>query len=158
MARVVTWRPEYREAFERLNREWIEAHFVIEPGDEAVFRDPGAAIVSPGGQIFFVVENGSVHGTCALIPHAPGVLELAKMAVSAEARGRGYGDLLMRAAVGHARRTGARKVMLVSNTGLVPAIRLYRKFGFRDVPLDPGIEYARANIQMELDLEDAVRR
>lgn len=155
MAEVVTWRPEYREAFERLNRDWIEAHFVIEPGDEALFRDPGAAIVEPGGQVFFVVDDGNVHGTCALIPHAPGVLELAKMAVSAGARGRGYGDMLMRAAIEHARRSGARKVMLVSNTRLVPAIRLYRKFGFRDVPLDPGIEYARADIQLELDLGDA---
>ena len=156
MANVVTWRADYREDFERLNREWIEAHFVVEPGDEAVFRDPGAAIVAPGGQIFFVVENGRVHGTCALIPHAPGVLELAKMAVSAGARGHGYGDLLLRAAIDYARRTGVRKLMLVSNTTLVPAIRLYRKHGFQEVPLEPGIEYARADIQMELDLGGSV--
>ena len=42
--------------------------------------------------------------------------------------------------------------MLVSNTGLGPAIALYRKCGFREVPMEPGIEYARADIQMELDL------
>lgn len=152
MAEVVTWRPEYRQDFERLNREWIEAHFVVESGDVAVFRDPGTAIVAPGGQIFFLVENGQVHGTCALIPHAPGVLELAKMAVSGDARGRGYGDLLMRAAIEYARRSGTRKLMLVSNSILVPAIRLYRKHGFREVPLEPGVEYARADIQLELDL------
>jgi ribosomal protein S18 acetylase RimI-like enzyme len=42
--------------------------------------------------------------------------------------------------------------MLVSNTRLGPAIRLYRKCGFREVPMEPGIEYARADIQMEIDL------
>jgi putative acetyltransferase len=155
MARVLTWRAEYREDFERLNREWIERFFTLEPGDLAVFRDPEGAIVRPGGEIFFVVNEDGVQGTCALMPHAPGVLELAKMAVSPAARGRGYGELLIQAAIGHARRTGARKVMLVSNTRLTPAIRLYRKCGFKEVPLEPGIEYARADIQMELDLAGA---
>jgi ribosomal protein S18 acetylase RimI-like enzyme len=152
MANVVTWRPEYREDFERLNREWIETYFVVEPSDLAVFRDPEQAIVRPGGEIFFVVDDAGVRGTCALLPHAPGVLELAKMAVSPAAQGKGYGELLMRAAIAYARERGIRKLMLVSNTRLGPAIGLYRKCGFREVPLEPGIEYARADIQMELDL------
>jgi GNAT superfamily N-acetyltransferase len=152
MAEVVTWRAEYRGDFERLNREWIETWFAVEPGDLAVFRDPESAIVRPGGEIFFVVDEAGVRGTCALLRHTPGVLELAKMAVSPAAQGRGYGELLMRAAIAHARRVGARKLMLVSNTRLEPAIRLYRKCGFREVPMEPGIEYARADIQMELDL------
>jgi GNAT superfamily N-acetyltransferase len=152
MTTVVTWRPEYRADFERLNREWIETWFAVEASDLAVFADPEGAIVRPGGEIFFVVDEAGVRGTCALIAHAPGVLELAKMAVSPAAQGRGYGELLMRASIAHARRVGARKLMLVSNTRLEPAIRLYRKSGFVEVPLEPGIEYARADIQMELDL------
>ena len=152
MADVVTWRPEYREDFERLNREWIEAYFTVEPSDLAVFRDPEEAIVRPGGEIFFVVDDEGVRGTCALLPHTPGVLELAKMAVSPAVQGRGYGELLMRASIAYARGRGLRKLMLVSNTRLGPAIGLYRKVGFREVPMEPGIEYARADIQMELDL------
>ena len=57
MGDVVTWRPEYREDFERLNRVWIEAYFAVEPSDLAVFRDPEEAIVRPGGEIFFVVDD-----------------------------------------------------------------------------------------------------
>jgi ribosomal protein S18 acetylase RimI-like enzyme len=64
----------------------------------------------------------------------------------------------MRAAIAHGRRVGARRLMLVSNTRLEPAIRLYRKYGFVEVPLEPGIEYARADIQMELGLGDAMSR
>jgi len=152
MADVVTWRAEYREDFERLNREWIETYFAVEASDLAVFRDPEAAIVRPGGEIFFVLDQEGVRGTCALLPHQAGVLELAKMAVSPAAQGKGYGELLMRAAIAYARERGVRRLMLVSNTRLGPAIALYRKCGFREVPMEPGIEYARADTQMELDL------
>ena len=71
MVDVVTWRPEYREDFERLNREWIEAYFAVEPSDLAVFRDPEEAIVRPGGEIFFVVDDEGVRGTCALLRTRP---------------------------------------------------------------------------------------
>jgi putative acetyltransferase len=152
MAHVATWRTEYREDFERLNRDWIETYFAVEPSDLAVFRDPEGVIVRPGGEIFFVVDEDGVRGTCALLPHGPGVLELAKMAVSPAAQGKGYGELLVRAAIAYARERGVGKLMLVSNTRLEPAIRLYRKCGFREVPMGPGVEYARADIQMELDI------
>ncbi len=113
------------------------------------FRDPAAKIVAPGGQVFFVVEDGKVLGTCAVILHEPEVHEIAKMAVAPEARGRGYGDLLMEAAVEFSRRTGARRVVIVSNTRLAPAIRLYEKHGFVRVPLAPDERYIRADIRLE---------
>lgn len=148
MASVVPYRPEYRADFERLNREWIEQYFVVEEADQEVFADPEGAIVRTGGEIFFVVEGEEVLGTCALILHEPGVFEIAKMAVSPSARGRGYGDLLMDATVEFARRAGAAKVIIVSNTVLTPAIRLYEKHGFVRVPLDHE-RFARANIRLE---------
>src|SRR5512138_2787648 len=107
MAEVVTYEPRWRDAFARLNREWIEAYFTLEAADLEVFADPAAAIVAPGGQIFFVIEGDEVLGTCAVVPHAPGVYEIAKMAVAPAARGRGYGDLLMEACVDYARVAGA---------------------------------------------------
>jgi putative acetyltransferase len=152
MASVVTYRPEYREAFEQLNRAWIEQHFVVEEADREVFRDPVMAIVEPGGEIFFVVEDGEVQGTCAVLPHEPGVYEIAKMAVAPAARGKGYGDLLMQASVEFAQRVGARRVVIVSNTVLAPAIRLYEKHGFVRVPLDEHERFARANIRLEREL------
>jgi hypothetical protein len=57
------------------------------------------------------------------------------------------------AAIGFAHGTGARRLMLVSNTRLGPALTLYRKHGFRDVPLDPANGYTRADIQLEIRLE-----
>jgi putative acetyltransferase len=149
VAEVVPYREEYRADFERLNRAWIEQYFVLEEADREVFRDPAAAIIRPGGQIFFVVDGTEVLGTCAVVPHEPGVYEIAKMAVSPEARKKGYGDLLMDATMEFARRAGARRIVIVSNTVLAPAIRLYEKHGFVRVPLDAHERFVRANIRLE---------
>ncbi len=151
-ARIEVWRPEYRADFERLNREWIEQYFAVEEEDQKVFRDPEGIVIRPGGQIFFVVDEEGVRGTCAVIRHDAETWELAKMAVSPSARGRGYGDRLVEAAIAFARSTPARTLMLQSNSRLSPALTLYRKHGFRDVPLDPGTGYSRADIQLEIPL------
>jgi ribosomal protein S18 acetylase RimI-like enzyme len=152
VAAVVTYRDEYRPHFERLNRAWIERWFVLEQPDLEIFADPVKHIIAPGGQIFFVVDDGEVYGTCAVVPHGDGGFELAKMAVDPAAQGRGYGDLLMQAVIHFSREAGARRLILVSNTKLAPAIRLYRKHGFVEVPIHGGSGYERANIEMHLSL------
>jgi GNAT superfamily N-acetyltransferase len=153
MSEIVTWRPELRGDFERLNREWIEQHFVVETEDLQVFGDPAGRIVAPGGEVFFLLDGDGVRGTCAVIRHDAETYELAKMAVAPTARGRGYGDRLVEAAIAFARAAGARRLMLVSNTRRAAALTLYRKHGFRDVPLDPANGYSRADIQLELPLD-----
>jgi putative acetyltransferase len=150
---VVPYRQEFRAAFEELNREWIERYFTLEAADRELFSDPEATIVANGGQIFFVLEDGQVQGTCAVLRHAGHECEIAKMAVAQAARGRGLGDLLMQAAIRFAAEAGARRIVIVSNTALEPAIRLYRKHGFVPVPLVADPRYRRANIRLELDLE-----
>lgn len=150
--------PELARDFERLNREWIEAHFAIEPRDEAVFRDPVGKILSPGGAVFFLLEAGDAVGTCALMPEeAPGVYQLTKMAVTARARGRGFGDQLLAHAIAWARQRGASSVVLLTNTSLEAAGALYRKHGFRNVPFTAPPGYARTNARMELALGGVAR-
>ena len=53
--------------------------------------------------------------------------------VDGAARGCGAGDALVRAAVEHAARIGAGKVMLTSNPARGAARALYRKVGFEEV-------------------------
>ena len=149
---VVSYREEFRAAFEQLNRAWIEAYFVLEEPDREVFRDPRATILEPGGEILFVLEGGQVQGTCAVIRHSAEECEIAKMAVAPTARGRGFGDLLMEKAMAFAADVGARRIIIVSNTVLEPAIRLYRKHGFVQVALEADSRYERANIRLEREL------
>jgi putative acetyltransferase len=149
---VVPYREEFRAAFERLNRQWIETYFVVEPADREILGDPRGKILDRGGEVFFVLERGEVQGTCAVLRHSAEECEIAKMAVAAAARGRGFGDLLMEACIAFARRIGSQRVAIVSNTVLEPAIRLYRKHGFVQVPLASDSRYQRANIRLELEL------
>jgi N-acetylglutamate synthase-like GNAT family acetyltransferase len=154
---VVRYREEFQGAFERLNREWIETYFVLEPADREILGDPQGKILDPGGQVFFVLERGKVQGTCALLRHSAHECEIAKMAVAPAAWGRGYGNLLMQACLAFAREIHSRRIVIVSNTLLNPAIRLYQKHGFVQVPLSSDGRYRRANIRLELELSLTAR-
>src|SRR5262245_22357381 len=149
---IVPFNEKLAPHFETLNREWIERYFAIEAADGVLFADPFTAIVKPGGQIFFVVAGEQVVGTCAVVRHDARVYELAKMAVSPEAQGLGYGSRLMEAAIEFARKAGAETLVLLTNSILGPALRLYENHGFKRVAVSISDEYVRADVQMELSL------
>ena len=148
---IVDYTSEHRDAFHDLNVEWIERYFEMEDADHESLDDPEHHILDPGGAIVMACHHGEVVGTCALIKMNDERYELAKMAVSESARGKGIGWLLGRAVIERARDLGARTVFLESNTVLTPAIALYRKLGFKRVSGRPS-PYERCNIQMELAL------
>ncbi len=56
----------------------------------------------------------------------------------------------MSACIDYGKREGKSKIILESNTKQVAAIKLYRKFGFKETALDPNFQFIRANIRMEL--------
>lgn len=153
---VIKYDPRFLQSFVELNRQWIEQYFELEAMDLAQLRNPDEFILNPGGEIFFVLEGESVLGTCAMVPHGPGCYEVAKMAVSPSARGRGVGDVLMQTCLDWARDKGANRIMLLSNTILEPAISLYKKHGFQVVHLGSHPDYDRCNIEMKIDLSPAV--
>ncbi|TDJ53445.1 MAG: MarR family transcriptional regulator [Gemmatimonadetes bacterium] len=148
---IVDYSAEHSEAFRDLNLEWIERYFEVEDSDRESLDDPQHTILDPGGAIVMACHHGTVVGTCALIKMDDERYELAKMAVSEAARGKGIGWLLGRAIIERARDLGATTVYLESNTMLTPAIALYRKLGFKRVTGPPS-PYHRCNIQMELEL------
>lgn len=150
--RICGFDVKFLPTFVALNREWIEKHFVVESMDIAQLENPFDNILNPGGEIFFVLQNEIPVGTCAMVPHGPEAYELAKMAVSPSVRGLGYGDLLMQHSMDWARAHGAKKIIILSNTVLEPAIRLYKKHGFRIKHLGDHPDYVRCNIEMEMDI------
>lgn len=149
--RIVAYAAEHRTAFRDLNLEWIAAFFEVEPEDRRVLGDPETHVLAPGGAILMALDGDDPVGTGALIPTGPHEYELAKMAVTPRAQGRGVGRRLCAALVELARARGAHRVELVSHRSLAPALALYRSLGFREVPLGP-VAYKRANIRMELPL------
>jgi putative acetyltransferase len=156
-SREVTLRefqPGDAEDFRRLNEEWITLYFKLEPKDRYVLEHPEETILARGGRILFAVRNGVALGTCALIPIAPSEYEVAKMGVTAAARGMGIGHKLMQCVVATGRALGATRLYLETNHALLPAIRVYTAAGFRDVPKDKLMPspYERADVFMELFL------
>lgn len=148
---ITEFTKEHEAAFRELNLEWIEKYFEVEPSDLNVLNDPFTHIISKGGAILMAALNGEAVGTCALIRHDDHTYELAKMAVSPKAQGRQVGYTLAKAVIEKARTLKAAKIFLLSNRTLAPAIHLYKKLGFKEVPLDSK-EYKRSDIKMELTL------
>lgn len=151
---VVDYQPAYRQVFKDLNVQWITEYFEMEESDHKALDNPESYILANGGKILVALENDQPVGVCALIKvdDPEYGFELAKMAVSPEARGKGIGLVLGKAVIETARSLGARKIFLESNSKLQPALRLYEKLGFRHIYNRPT-PYKRADVQMELDLE-----
>lgn len=147
---ILEYKPEYQPWFEKFNRDWIEKYFWMEPIDVAVLQHPEEHILHKGGAILMASCDHEMAGTVALKYVQPGVFEFTKMAVDEKFRGQKVGLLLAEAAIVKAGELGADKIILYSNTKLAPAISLYRKLGFKEVPLDAV--YKRSDIKMELIL------
>ena len=148
---IVPYEPKYKAAFKQLNEEWISTWFKMEESDYKSLDHPEEYILGKGGFIFFALYKGNPVGTCGLIKMDEHSFELAKMAVSPAAKGKGIGFLLGKACMTKAKEAGANRLYLESNTILKPAISLYHKLGFKKVNGAPS-PYERCNIQMELSL------
>jgi DNA-binding MarR family transcriptional regulator/N-acetylglutamate synthase-like GNAT family acetyltransferase len=146
---IVEYTPAYQQAYRQLNEEWITKYFRMEESDYKALDHPQEYILDKGGYIYIGLYKGEPLAACALIRMDDGGFELAKMAVSPRAQGLGIGYLIGMACIDKARRLGARRVYLESNTALKPAINLYHKLGFRKAAGPPS-PYERCNIQMEL--------
>ena len=149
---IINYEPHLAADFKSLNMIWIKKYFSVEAADEEVLGNPDKNIIQKGGFIFFAKKDGEIAGTFALIRENDGEYELAKMAVDERYQGKGIGHAMIRFSIDHARKLGAGKLVLFSNTKLKPAIHLYEKFGFREVPLEASA-YQRSNIKMEFDLK-----
>lgn len=155
MIRIVTYEPQYRQDFIQLNKQWIETWFRLEQSDLDTFAHIDDNIIGHGGQIFLAIdESRQVVGCCALKPHPESDChELAKMAVSPDAQGKGIGRQLGEALLDYARSHDVKRIFLEGNTRLEASIALYRKLGFKEIPLKNNA-YERCDILMELCLKN----
>jgi len=151
--KIVSYEKKYQQTFKVLNEAWINNFFKLEEADRKALENPRGYILDKGGWIVIALYEDKPVGVCALIKmNDPEYdFELAKMAVSEEAKGKGIGLMLGKAILEKAKSLQAKKIYLESNTILTPAINLYQKLGFRKI-IGHSTPYERCNIQMELDL------
>jgi ribosomal protein S18 acetylase RimI-like enzyme len=148
---ITDYQPVHQPHFELLNRQWIEKYFTLEEIDRYVLSHPEEAILDKGGAILMALYDGEVAGTVALKKAGSDVYEFTKMAVYETFRRKGIAEALSLAAFEKAAQLDARKIILYTQSGLQPAILLYKKLGFREVPMGNGV-YQRADVKMEIDL------
>jgi len=152
--RIIDFDPRWRDDFARLNLEWLQRWFVVEPIDREVLADPERHILADGGRILFAILRGEdgnecAVGTVALKREGEGVYELTKMAVEPGHRGAGIGRRLVEGALDAFRSLDGRDLFLESSTRLAPALTLYESVGFRHHPAPrAGSHYSRADVYM----------
>ena len=146
---IVEYNSAHQPYFEKFNRHWIEKYFVMEALDEFVLTNPEEAILKTGGAILMALYDGTVAGTVALRKVNESLYEFSKMAVEEQFKRKGIAEALSYACFKRARELGAHEVILYSNRILKPAINLYTKLGFKQVPIGTG-EYKRSDVKMTI--------
>ena len=147
-ATIVDFSDKYGNAFERLNVEWLEKYFEVEPIDKKTLADPQRYILDKGGVILYACVGTEVVGTVALKHDGDGVFELTKMAVTAASQGLGVGRQLLRAAISRFEQMEGQALYLETNSGLAPALALYESAGFEHAPRTRASDYQRADVYM----------
>ena len=147
--RVIPFKPDFAPVFRDLNLAWLTSYFYVEETDTQLLDNCEETIINTGGFIFFAEWNGELVGCYSLIPLTKGTFELGKMAVDPKFQGLKIGQQLLSHAIDFARNNKWSKIILYSNTILKPAIHLYKKYGFKEIPLEQDTPYERSNIKME---------
>lgn len=148
---IIPFREEFNTHFRDLNIAWLEKYFFVEDHDREVLNNAKKHIIDKGGHIFFALYNNKVVGTVAIMNEMEGY-ELSKMAVLPKYQGLKIGQLLLQYCIDFAKTKNWNKLLLYSNTVLENAIYIYKKYGFKEVELEPDSPYQRSNIKMVLDL------
>lgn len=146
---IVEYDPKYREDFVRLNTEWLTKLYYIEPYDQYAM-DHVDELIEGGSIAYFAVEEDKVLATCMTEPLGDDVWEICKLAAANGYTGTGAGSAVIRACMNYAIAHGAKKLCLITISGLKPAIHLYKKFGFVEIPYRKDIWHSeKADVEME---------
>ena len=108
--------------------------------------------VSPPNGLFLIARlDGNAVGCGCLKRTAPGTVDIKRMWLSPDVRGRGLGRAMLHRLVAEARRLGFRQVRLETNRALTEAIGLYRSAGFVEVPAFNDEPHAHYWFALDLD-------
>ena len=147
--KIIPYEVKYREDFIRLNTEWLERFYWIEDFDQDAM-DRVDELIQNGAMAYFAVEKGEVLATCMTMPLENDTWDRCKLAARNQYTGTGAGNSVFCACMDYAISHGAKRLVLISCTGLKAAIHLYRKNGFHEVPYRKDYwKSEKADIEME---------
>lgn len=88
----------------------------------------------PNGCIFLYIDNGLYVGCVAVRKMDDFKAELKRMYVSDAYRKKGVGQHLLDAALNFAQSAGYHSILLDTLSNMTPAMNLYKKNGFKEIP------------------------
>lgn len=86
--KIDEYSPQYKEAFIRLNTEWLKRFYWIEDFDQYTM-DHVEEMIAKGAMAFFVLENQEVLATCMVTPLEGTTWEICKLAAKNQYTGVG---------------------------------------------------------------------
>ena len=146
--KVIPFVEQYRKDFIDFNKDWITTYFgKIEEHDIEEFENIDKDIKN-GGMIFFAVRNKKALATCMSKPLDGHTWEICKLGSNKDLPHKGAGSAVFEASMNWAIKNGAKRLFIVTNSTLKPALHIYRKFGFKEIKLD-NYGYERGDIAFE---------
>jgi putative acetyltransferase len=128
---IVPFEPAHTDGFRSLVGDTLrEFGFDLDPELDGDLDDPAATYDA----LWIAEDGGAVIGAVALRDLGDGAVELKRMYLRPDARGRGLGKRLLAIALDWARASGKRTVRLDTSERMVAAQRLYEAHGFERVP------------------------
>lgn len=151
--KVIPYDEKYKSEFINMNKAWICDMFTVEEEDLREMENIKPAI-ERGGNIFFAIDdNEAVMACCMIAPRDDGDWEIMKFAAKDEYKGSGAGSACLKACIEYAKQRKIEKILIVSNRKCVAALHLYRKFGFKEIPVNKEkFPFERADIAFEMYL------
>lgn len=146
---IIEYQEKYKDYFIQFNTDWIVDNFgSLEQEDIDTFEHIEESLRN-GAMIYFALEGETVLATCMAKPlDDNGTWELCKLGSNKQLPHRGAGSAVFEAAMNWAIHHGAKKLFILSNSKLKPALHIYEKYGFHEVKLT-DYEYVRGDIAFE---------
>jgi len=147
---IIEYDEKYHADFKRMNLDYLDKYNLTESHDMIILDNPEEIVIKRGGFIWLAKAGDEIVGTVGIMPEGHGIFELIKMCVAESWRGRGISKLLMETCLQKVKELGGEKLFLFSNHQLQTALKLYTKYGFKNVEVTDS-PFETADVKMELE-------
>ena len=147
---IIEYDEKYHSDFKRMNLDYLDKYNLTESHDMIILDNPEETVIKSGGFIWLAKAGDEIVGTVGIMPEGHGIFELIKMCVTESWRGRGISKLLMETCLQKVKELGGEKLFLFSNHQLQTALKLYTKYGFKNVEVTDS-PFETADVKMELE-------